>query len=220
MLILTNKTLDRAAISIDPDHPGNQGEGVIAPRFWGLEIDNVSCEGVQIEKIVDIRDVRESLYKLEIKEGTNQAFLTQPILPAPFRKDKTQHEARLRTADDEHVKKAHNALRSAHSKLKETEQCEKIPLVFPESYQLTVKPHISAASKQLLQETNTLETVACKFVACKASTGKKDAAGDDIDVLVGRITWQVCNNSKATEMEERTVANAGEQAVDDGLSGL
>ena len=92
--------------------------------------------------------------------------------------------------------------------------------VFPDSYQLTVKPFISAASKKLLQETNDLETVAHKFVACKVGTGKKDAAGNDIDMLVGRITWQVCNNAKATEMEERTVANAGEQAVDDGLSGL
>ena len=90
---------DRNPISIDPECPGNQGKGLVAPHFWGFEKDGVSHEGVQIEKDVDVRDVADGLYSLEIVEGTNKAHFTQPALPATYRKDKTEHEARI-AADD------------------------------------------------------------------------------------------------------------------------
>ena len=83
-------TIDHPAISIDPEYPGNQGEGLVAPRFWGFEKDDVAYEGVQIEKEVDVRDVADDLYTLEIVEGTNKAYFTQPALPATYQKDKTE----------------------------------------------------------------------------------------------------------------------------------
>ena len=76
-------------------------------------------EGLELEVLVDIRDVEESLYSLEIIDGTNKATMKMPLIPAMFRKDKTQHENRI---TDNEVKKAHNALRSKFSKRKLEEQ--------------------------------------------------------------------------------------------------
>ena len=172
---------------------------------------------MQIEKLVDIRDVTEGLYSLEIVEGTNAATFTQPALPSTFRKDKTEHEARI--VSDDVIKKAHNALRTAHSKLTREEQVQKFPLVFPDGYKLTVKPFISAASVSLGDDEKKPELVKPTLVAYKCDTEHTDKNGNTIYQFFGRITWKLCNAAAATEMNERT-GDASAQAVTDGLAGL
>ena len=86
-------------ISIDPFYPGDQGEGVHAARFWNYEKDGFVYEGVNLELLVDMRDVEEGLYSMEFVDGTNTAVLTVPTLAATWRKDKSEHEARV-AADD------------------------------------------------------------------------------------------------------------------------
>ena len=189
----------------------------MAARFWGFEKDGISYEGVQIEKVVDIRDVSDGLYSLEIVEGTNTATFTQPTLPSTYRKDKTEHEARI--VSDDVIKKAHNALRTAHSKLTREEQVQKIPLVFPNGYKLTVKPFISAASVAVGDDEKKPEIVKPSLVAYNCDIKHKDKNGNTISQFFGHITWKFCNAAAATEMNERT-GDASAQAVTDGLAGL
>ena len=171
-----------------------------------------------IFKSWDIRDVKDGLCEFQIIEGTNKGFFTQPILPATFRTDKAQFEARLATTED-YIKKAHNALRSSHSNLEKSQQTERIPVVFPEGVKLTVKPFISAASVISTADTDEPEKVAGKLITCKTDTGRKDAMNQDIYQLHARMTWKVCNKAKATAMAEKA-GNGGEQVVDDGFQGL
>ena len=206
---------DRPAISIDPEYPGNQGEGLVCPKFWGFEQGGVSYEGIQIEKEVDVRDVADGLYSLEIVEGTNKAFFTQPALPATYRKDKAEHEARI--AADDVIKKAHNALRASYSQLSKDEQLQKIPLVFPEGYQLTVKPLVTASS--VGSDKDKPVKVNAAMVAYKSDTSYKDKNQMTIYQFFGRLTWKICNGAAATTMTEQA-ADASAQTVADGLSGL
>ena len=206
---------DKKSISIDPQYPGNQGEGIFAPRFWGYEKDGFVYSGVTIEILVDLRDVEESLYALKFIDGTNIATMTVPILPATFRKHKRQHEARI--AADDVSKKSHDALRSAHSKMAKDEQQLKLKLVFPPEWKLTQRPFVSAAAMNM--EKGISEKVKPKLVSYKVDTSHKDSGGNTIYQLFGRLTWKLCDAATATPLTEAE-ADGGADTVTDGLAGL
>ena len=207
--------LDEKAISIDAKYPGNQGEGIYAAaRFWGFEKDSFVYEGVNIELLVDIRDVEESNYSMEVVDGGNVATLTVPVLPATFRKDKQEHEARI--AADNQIKKAHDVLWSAYSKLPKDAQVEKLKLIFPPEWKLTQRPLVSGSA---VHDKGTAERVKPKLVIYKCDTAHKDSGGSTIYQLFGRLYFKLCNASTATAMQEAE-KDAGADTVTDGLAGL
>lgn len=122
---------------------GDQGEGVCALCFWGMEKDGMVHNGVQIELLVDIPDVADDLHGMEFVEGTTSGLI-KPSLS--FCLDKAAHDKHI---SEEHVKKAHDAARSAHGKLPKDDQVKKFVLQFPKAMNfkllVTQKPFVSAA---------------------------------------------------------------------------
>ena len=70
-------------VHIDPTYPGDQGEGIFVSRMSDTEHGGTEWKGcIEIEMLVDERDVREDLYSIEYMEGSNEATLTKPSFPA------------------------------------------------------------------------------------------------------------------------------------------
>lgn len=81
------------------------------------------------------------------------------------------HEPRVK---DSHLKKGHDALRSARGNEAQMKKCR---VVFPTSHKLTQKPFLSTAS---VNEVGEAEKVKPTLVAHKAATGCKDANQVDV----------------------------------------
>jgi hypothetical protein len=83
-------------ILIDLDKVGDQGEGLNVYKIWGIRLDGVDHTGVDVQVVVDARDVAANLYGMTYKEGTNEVTFYKPLMPACFRLDKAQFDRRVR----------------------------------------------------------------------------------------------------------------------------
>ena len=201
-------------VEIDPQYPGDLGEGIFAFRISDVEYGHFEWKGcMEIELLVDERDVQANLYSIEYKEGTNIAILTKPILPAPFVHDKAEFEARQLLR---YIQKGHDAARSAYAKLSREDQVRKITLKFQDHVCLCEVPF--RATGVAHNNSGGIEIASPQMIAYRKATGRTDQAGDQILGLYHRLTWKFADSSKAVALA--TAGNLGVRAADDAYAGL
>lgn len=203
-------------MEIDPKYPGDQGESVYCFRILSYTKDKMVYEGSEIEMLVDLRDVKENMYSLEVLEGSNQATLTKPVMVATFRKDKDKFEARLGT-DTAHVKTANEVARSAYSKIRTDERVKKYTLQWPSNHKLSQKPFGTGSAS--LEQTNSPQKVPPTLVVYKVDTELKDKHSATIYQLFARIRWSLVDLSSATPLDVAD-EDGGIETVNKAVQGL
>ena len=197
-------------VRIDPNIPGDQGEGIHCFRLLpNHEKDGVGYTGVQLELDVITRDVELGHYWMEYIEGSDETFLYKPLLAATYVQDKDLHDARQK---DPNVIKGHDAARSAYSKISADGRYIKVMVKFPTGFKLTQKPFGVPTGD------NEFETAQGELMTYKADTEHKDAAGNKIYTIVARLTWKFCDQSTATTL--RVTERGGKKSVADSFAGM
>ncbi|CAB9520444.1 hypothetical protein SEMRO_1102_G241610.1 [Seminavis robusta] len=93
--------------------------------------------------LVDPRDVQQELYKVEYVEGSNEATLYKSVLPAPFRDDATEFDARHHSNTE--VQTGNRAAHTVYKCLPPEQRYQKLTLRFGHDVKLTEAPFWSHA---------------------------------------------------------------------------
>ncbi|CAB9530957.1 hypothetical protein SEMRO_3138_G344360.1 [Seminavis robusta] len=195
-------------INIDTTYPGDQGDGVFAFRISTLQHGGVEWrEGIELEMLVDPRDVQQELYKIEYIEGSNEATLYKPVLPAPFRDDASEFDARQAVKE---IQTGHRAARTVYERLPPEQRYRKVTLRFGHGVKLTEAPFGVTGSAG-----EGTDTADLKMILYRKATGQKDKTNNDIFALHARLSWKFGDQSKKAVLDG--AGNRGAKAADDAF---
>jgi hypothetical protein len=198
-------------IIVDPNRPGDQGEGLHCFKFWGHTVRADEYSGVVLEMLIDHRDIRDATYSLRFEEGTNRAELTKPILAGPFREDRLAYNARV---TDNYLQVGQDAARAYYGRQSGDGRIKKFDVIFPPGFQLSQRiwaPYTAGAEGELIKAHH-------QIVAYAVPLNRNDAAGTPMITYPQRIHWKFVN--MASKMDLTTTEDGGEAALNQAFDGL
>jgi hypothetical protein len=196
-------------IHIMPDQCGDAGQGLHCFWLWGHNHDHKEYEGVSVEIMADNRDVALNYYEMYFEEGTNKAYLTKPLMQAPFRDDKAEYETKVA---DLVLRKGHDHARAQVSK--QMEKTIQYPVQFPTGYQLSQR---CFAGARVGLEGETMKAKKNQVMYRKAAAPAAAGAAA-VQALHVCVTWSFVN--LATVKEMGVDADDGVALMTAGFAGL
>jgi hypothetical protein len=197
-------------IYMNPEIPGDQGEGLHMCKFWGLAHGTDEYDGVIIDLPVDYFDHEDDVYSIYFEEGTNKAVFSKPLLASPWRNDKALYDARMAAAAGDHayIRKGLDAARAFYNKKTTEGKQKKFDLVFPAGYQLSQRvwpPNVVGIEGEPMMGSK-------KSWAWVKQLGRNDANGDAMVYYPQVIQWKFVNLASRKEMQ---AAGGGTRAAQD-----
>lgn len=201
-------------IYMNPDLPGDQGEGLHMCKFWSFPHGTDEYDGVIIDLPVDYFDVEDDMYSIFFEEGTNKAVFSKPLLSSPWRNDKRLYDGRLAGDANAYIRKGLDAARAFFNKKTTEGKQKKFDLVFPHGFQLSQRvwpPNVVGVEGEPILGHK-------KSIAWAKPLGRQDAAGNDMSYYPQVIQWKFVNLASRKEM---TAAGGGTRAaLDDAFDGI
>jgi hypothetical protein len=192
-------------------HPGESGEGIFA--FQIPQVDHGGFqwnEGIIIEILVaDHRDLVADLYTIQYHEGSNTAVYSRPALPAVYRFDKAEYDARTLNAiavgapAGAVFQRGQDLARIAFADLPDTEKYQKFTLQFPDGFKITEQPYLGDANgprSHLTLVTAKPEGVLYSIFLGITIPATAPAVPQRIPGLKYRIRWKFANKAQAQKM--------------------
>jgi hypothetical protein len=202
----------RRIIDIDPSYPGDQGEGVFAFNIANFRFGGHSWkEAIELEMLADNRDVEQDLYNIVYFEGSNEAILSKPILPAGFQLDAAEYDPRQANKD---VLEGHQQSRTAYSKMPASKQVKEYVLRFKHDVKLTEVPFGAGGVGGNKDEPIVAEP---KMVIYRKGTGKFSGEHEIMTVHT-RVTWKFGDSTRAISLTASD--RPGQKASDEAFAGL
>ena len=184
--------------------PGSwrQPERITVAKFAGKMVGGKQHSGFEIAVVVDPRDAREGLYKLETcgdEKPTNKFKYTRPAIEGSLWRDKQVYE----TAQDcEAVHRGHSIQVTAYEKLSDDQKTETFTLVFPSYCKLTDRHFVPSGESLDEKEIESL------MVIGKVDTGiKKLDKTTNAEVAVKNLSF--CMTWRLTDMSSEDDVTGG-----------
>ena len=185
-------------------NPGSwkQPEGITVAKFTGKMVGGKQYSGFEIAVVVDPRDARGGLYKLETygdEKPTNNFRHTRPAVEGALWRDKLVYE---QAQDCEAVYRGHSIQVTAYEKLPEDQKTETFTLVFPSDCKLTDRHFVPSGESVDEKEIESL------MVIGKVDTGiKRLDKTTQAEVAVKNLSF--CMTWRLTDMNTEDDVTGG-----------